>query len=420
MFLTFLFPLIVFCQQINKTTYGSYFHENGIKMTNEEIQAEIDAFKQKWTGEMNQEWWDALQKANKEAVYYTSLPFIDEEKMIETYGSDWFEDYFNNLDSFGYPDENGSVEEGKKMIYKRKNQLPFTKDLIYYFEVRNLYLNYAKMMIVDQPWNSEDGTYGSMYDALTNSKVAMHAYSRINMTTEELQFLKDYMNEKDGFYYGNSKGWMNILNTISSIGVFLMIWMIMISSQMINKERDGMMELLSSTAYGRQRLFTSKVSATFLAGLIALAINIIGVMLVAFCTHQIGDANVNVSEGLHMVSIFTYKQSFWISLFIILVGLMIISMMGVLVSTFIKSPYISLILTTMIIVSFNFFKTLRILFPMGFMSVDAVVYRNFTISIFNHVFLLCQLIPQIWIPVIIMMFTIGLRQFGSKKYQRVL
>lgn len=197
-------------------------------------------------------------------------------------------------------------------------------------------------MLADKPWNSEDGTFGTMYSSFNNEKVAAPVYS-LDVSRAELQLLKDYMNEKKSFHYGDSREWFSLLETYSTVGIVLMVWVLVISSNVVNRERkQNMLEVLSSCSRGGSALFLSKLAAVITCALIGLLLMILPVTLYAWLSGNLGDMAVNITEGLHMISVFTYQEGFLISMEVLVLGAMVCAILGTLASTCLKSSYVSL------------------------------------------------------------------------------
>lgn len=151
------------------------------------------------------------------------------------------------------------------------------------------------------------------------------------------------MNEKKSFHYGDSREWFSLLETYSTVGIVLMVWVLVISSNVVNRERkQNMLEVLSSCSRGGSALFLSKLAAVITCALIGLLLMILPVTLYAWLSGNLGDMAVNITEGLHMISVFTYQEGFLISMEVLVLGAMVCAILGTLASTCLKSSYVSL------------------------------------------------------------------------------
>ena len=285
-----------------------------------------------------------------------------------------------------------------------------------------LYMGYGKTMLANKPWNSEDGTFGTMYSAFNNEKVASPVYS-LDVSRSELQLLKAYMNEQGSFHYGDSKEWFSLLETYSTVGIVLMVWVLVISSSLISRERkQNMLEVLSSCSRGGSSLLLSKLAAVITCAWAGLLLMILPVTLYAWLSGNLGDMAVNITEGLHLVSIFTYQEGFLISLEVLALGAVVCAVLGVLASTCVKSSYVSLGICLLFLfagTALSSYTSWMKLFPVKFMETTSVAVRGFTCNLFHHAFFLWKLLPLIWIPGALIIGYIALRIYRSPSYQRV-
>ena len=200
-----------------------------------------------------------------------------------------------------------------------------------------------------------------------------------------------------------------------------MIWVLLISTDVVNKERKNqMLEIQRTCVNGKSRLIISKMGAVLVSSIIGFIVMIGGVSLYALLTGGIGDASVSVIEGIFMVSIFNFGQAYFIGVMCILLGALTTAMIGCLVSTFIKSTYRSLALTVIVMyivpTLFNVFGNIKNLIPVNFMSISNVSVRNFTTMFLGKPYYLYQLLPMIWIPICILIVVIVRFKYNSKSY----
>lgn len=417
-----ILPVIIFLNRITDTSsnMNPYLHADGSRMSTEEIQDEVHREKMKWTGTMDADWWERLEKANRTSEKRMDAHIFDMEKMNVLYGDDWYEDYQAHKKAYAYEDDTKEAKKGKKILYLRKEFLPNYEADITDGVICTLYMNYGKTMIVNKPWNSEDGTFGTMYSSFNNEKVAGPVYS-LDVSKPELQLLKTYMNEQDTFHYGDSGEWFSLLETYSVIGIVLMVWIFVISSSLISKERkQNMMEVLSSCSKGGGSLFKSKLAAVITCSLAGLLLIMLPVTLYALLSGNLGDSAVNMTEGLNLISVFTYQEGFLISLEVLILGAVVCAVLGTLASTCLKSSYVSLgICLLFILVSTQLTFSWMKLFPVKFMDATSVAVRGFTCNLFGHAFFLWKLLPILWIPAVLLIGYAALRIYRSRSYQRI-
>ncbi|MCR0265751.1 ABC transporter permease [[Clostridium] innocuum] len=419
-----ILPVVIFQNRITDTGkyMNPYLHEDGSRMSTKEIQAEVHREKLKWTGTMDADWWQRLTTASRAAEKRLDTHFYDMDKMNALYGDDWYEQYQKDKKAYAGENEAKEQKKGKKILYQRKEPLPNYKKDIADEVVLMLYMGYGKTMLANKPWNSEDGTFGTMYSAFNNEKVASPVYS-LDVSRSELQLLKAYMNEQGSFHYGDSKEWFSLLETYSTVGIVLMVWVLVISSNLICRERkQNMLEVLSSCSRGGSSLLLSKLAAVITCAWAGLLLMVLPVTLYAWLSGNLGDMAVNITEGLHLVSIFTYQEGFLISLEVLALGAVVCAVLGVLASTCVKSSYVSLGICLLFLfagTALSSYTSWMKLFPVKFMETTSVAVRGFTCNLFHHAFFLWKLLPLIWIPGALIIGYIALRIYRSPSYQRV-
>lgn len=396
------------------------YYDQGQKMSKQEVLQEIAVAKQQWTGIMDESWWERLQQAFIESELRSNEQLFDVDQMNELYGTGWSLDYALNHQDYTIAAD-GEVEEGKKQLILRKNILPSTKEDIAKDVAWDIYMNYAEIILKNKPWNSEDGTYGTMYSGLSGEATPSPVYSSANLSKAEILMLKDKMNSIDTFYYGDTKNLGSLLSTLATSGILLMIWVLLISTDIVNKERKNqMLEIQRTCINGKSRLILSKIGAVLISSTIGFVVIVGGVSLYALLTGGVGDASVSVIEHIYMVSIFNFRQAYLIGVMSIFLGTLVTAMIGCLVSTFIKSTYRSLALTVIIMyivpTLFNVFGNIKNLLPVNFMSITNVSVRNFTTMFFGKPYYLYQLLPILWIPICIFIIIIVKFKYNSKSY----
>lgn len=419
--------LIVFCLISVWIYHGNVFtpderdyYDQGVLMSKKEVLKEIALAKQQWTGEMDESWWESLQQAFIESEMRSNEQLFDVDQMNQLYGPGWNLDYALNHQDYTMATDS-EAEEGKKQLILRETFLPSIKEDIAKDVAWDIYMNYAETVLKNKPWNSEDGTYGVMYSGLSGEATPAPVYSSTKLSKAEILMLKEKMNSIDTFYYGDTKNWEGLLNTLTTSGILLMVWVLLISTDAVNKERKNqMLEIQRTCVNGKSRLILSKIGAVLVSSVIGFAVIIGGVSLYALLTGGIGDASVSVIEGIYMISIFNYGQAYFIGVMIILLGALATAMIGCLVSTFTKSTYRSLALTVTVMyvmpTLFNVFGNLKNLVPVNFMSISNVSVRNFTAMFFGKPYYLYQLLPMIWIPICILIVIIVRFKYNSKSY----
>lgn len=419
--------LIVFCLISIWIYNGNVFtpakrdyYDQGEIMSKKEVLKEIALTKQQWTGAMDESWWERLQQTYIENEMRSNEQLFDVEKMNQLYGPGWNLDYALNHQAYTMATDS-EAKEGKKQLILRETPLPSIKEDIAKDVTWDIYMNYAEIVLKNKPWNSEDGTYGVMYSGLSGEETPSPVYSSTKLSKAEILMLKEKMNSIDTFYYGDTKSWDGLLNALGVSGILLMIWVLLISTDIVNKERKNqMLEIQRTCVNGKSRLILSKIGAVLVSCIIGFAVMIGGVSLYALLTGGIGDASVSVIEGIYMVSIFNYGQAYFIGVMCILLGAFATAMIGCLVSTFIKSTYRSLALTVIVLyivpTLFNIFGNIKNLIPVNFMSISNVSVRNFTTMFFGKPYYLYQLLPMIWIPICVLIVFIVRFKYNSKSY----
>lgn len=392
-----------------------YHWEDGSVMSKDEIAQEVAKEKQRWTGTMDETWWKNLQKASVEAQKRIDMHIIDFEKMNALYGETWYEDYRAHQEHYVY--EETEASDTKRVLYYREEKVPYDVQSIKDFEVLNLQYNYGKTMMERQPWNIVDVSY---YE---NNEARFSGYANSALTQEELVLLSDVMNQKT-FHYGDSKAWMFVLETLPFIGIFLIIWMTFIAATAMNGERrNRMLETISTCKKGKTPLFFTKLLAVMACGCFAILCLVGSLLLFAQITGNLGDAQVNITEGLTMLSIYTYQEGLLISIGVMILGVCVIGVLGLVLSTIISSSYLSLALCFAALFILNIvleqFGRLDYLWPVTFIRAEGVAIKNFTISFNDHAFLLWQLLPCIWIPMIIVGSLVGWYFYQKRSYDKI-
>lgn len=391
-----------YTEEMQNEYQGTYVHEDGTEMTVAQRKEEVYKQKEQWTGTMDEEWWNRLNIAYRDASERDDRKRIDFDQMDAIYGKGWYEEYFQDHSKFYYEFEleQGIDVSGKRLLYQldaiQNNTIHDIADDV----VLRLQWNYGGMMVEERPWNNEGAYLTTMFSSYNNEPVDFSAFAYQNLTTEELNVLKDTLNEREPFHYGNSKDTMLILNTLSFTGTLLMLWAIVISCNIFNKERKNqMLEVLSTCSKGRKSLFVNKVCAVGACGFFGYFL-VLGALL-GYCAiaGHFGDLDVNITERLNMVSIFTYKEGLILSLLMILLGVLATCAIGCLISTCIKSTYRSMATTFAVLLLPNLLPIwgrYDIFFPSQFMQIKGVAVSNFTIPLFDHVVFLWKLLPLVW------------------------
>lgn len=414
-----------YTEEMQNEYQGTYYDDDGTEMTLAQRKEETYKAKEQWTGEMNAEWWNRLNIAYRDASERDDRKRIDFDQMDALYGKDWYEEYFQDHSKFYYEFEleQGIDVSGKRLLYPLETIKNNTIHDIADDVVLRLQWNYAGIMVEKRPWNNEGAYLTTMFSSYNNEPEDFSAFAYQNLTTEELNVLKDILNEREPFHYGNSKDTMLILNTLSFVGTLLMIWSIVISCNIFNKERKNqMLEVLSTCSKGRKSLFVNKVCAVGACGFFGYLF-VLGTLL-GYCalTDHFGDLDVNITEQLNMVSIFTYKEGLILSLLMILLGVLATCAIGCLISTWIKSTYRSMAATFAIMLVpaiLPIWSRYDILLPSQFMQVRDVAIANFTIPLFDHVVFLWKLLPLVWIPVTIALILFAYMMQHRKQYVRI-
>lgn len=373
--------------------------------------------KQAWKGVMDDAWWNRLEKANKEAEKRWDSHIIDFSKMEATYGVDWYEDYKAHSDRYGNPEYDDM--DGKQELYYREDTRTYGKQDIIDMTVMDIY-QYGKTMIVKQPWNHEDGTDGFMISMFDNTKVPSPVYA-YDVSKEEVLLLKQKMNEKENFRYGDSKHLDVLFTALSLMGILLMFWVVLISGNMINKERRrGMLETLSTCKKGKGRLFLSKLLAVICCAMLGSFVMASALVLYAALCDGIGDLSVNATESVNLISIVTYGEGLVTTFAMMSLGIVIIATIGVFFSTFFRSSYISMaiLLVFCFMSGYGWMGTFHNLMPDAMLDADRAI-NCFTISLFDHVWYLTDIRLLIWIPLLTLLGFIAWKRYTSKTYPRI-
>lgn len=413
--------LSIFFFQSNLETNTSYTHADGSLMSEKEVAQYIDEEKQKWTGAMDEEWYKKLEKEYLIADRRMEEQIYDFKKIENTYGTDWYEDYKSNGSKYVSEDAPKAEKEGRRVLFYNDN-ITHTKVDIKHEVIWSIYMNYAETMVVKKPWNYKDGIDGALYSMYDNSKTPSFIYPRLVYSKSELLFMKDVMNNKGTFHYGNSKEWLNIIETIAMTGLLLLIWMIFIASDILNKERKkNMLEVLSSCPKGKTNLFFSKVATVIACGMIGTVVMVGAFMVYAGLGGYIGDAMVNMTEGKYAICLFTYGEAFCISIFYLMIGVIIVGTIGVVVSTYIKSSYRSLAVLFLLIFVPSFISSylfpFDIYLPIELMKAgDMTIYAPIT-TLFSTVAYTWIVLPMVWFPICGVMLYITWKTYKNRKYR---
>lgn len=388
------------------------YYDNGQLMGKKEVLAEVNKVVTKWEGELTPSYFHTLKETFIQYEMRLNEKLFDKEKMDALYGEGW------NMDYMQYPSRYGEGKERQLII--RDQILPHTKEDIEGSIVFDIYMNYAKPLLEEKLWDNENGVRGQMFSA-GGSKVDAPVYNA-RITEEEILFLKDEINQIESFYYGQPKQWSSLLITLGTSGMLLLIWIILISSNNVNKERkNGMLELQRTSIAGKRKLILSKLMAVIVMAVIGW-LALIGITtFYALITGGLGDANINLYHHLNAPSPFTYGQAFTIGIIITLLGAIVTSIIGTLMSTFIKSTYQSLGITFTLLffvpMLLGIFGPFKYLMPHSFMNLNNSTLMRFTINIFNQVNYLYKMIPMLWIPIMLILIVVICIKYTSKTYK---
>lgn len=394
-----------------------YVHSDGSVISEAEKEAIIHQVKQEWTGEMDEAWWQSFQKAYQETIEADSIRTWDSEKMEEMYGKDWYADYQKHPEIYVYDAKN--KQKGQRLIYEKGKPNAKTKEDLKSETMFDIYL-YANILVRYQPWQKETARSHFMMSLDGKPAELENVYAKTPRTKAEFHLLHQKLEQQKPFHYGDSKHASDLISSYSTVGVLSALWVMIIASGIISKERKGnMLELLHTCTKGRGSLFWAKLLGVCIASLCGMLVIFAVVTIYAYACGYIGDMAVNSSETIYGVALYTYGQAFWISIECLILGTLVCAIISAFLSTYLKSSYVTLgilVGTFMLTTELGSSLPLLELVPSGFMPTPSVVFFGYTYSLFHHAFMKTQLLPMLWIPICILLSYGAYRHFISKKY----
>lgn len=399
----FILILIIFqtgSTRLNSVDYFGY-RDDGSYVEGSEAKEYLQGIAETYEGKMDAAWYSNFDKDLREAQKDNALFCADEKRMIENYGENWLDIYLENSDSFYVDDGSNQYEkEDKKPFYKKS-------DLNRGGLLRNDFLitlnaNYVGM-IKEKRWNNDTNIKSDVIGKTDAAKDAMYWQSK--STDEDVKvFVLAELNEQEVFEYGNSDGWELLISLFESAYFLLPMFIILVTSNMFNKERSShMIEVMKTCTYGKRKTAYAKICASILIALGACVSFICISTFYVMMKEGLGNWNALYSIIINAINSFTIKEVFLGSILLFLSGSIIVAITSSFISCIVKSSYISLIVSVLVFV-LPLFLTFEFatLFPINLMEIESIFASISVIHIFDNFYMITDVV-WIWIiPVVLL------------------
>lgn len=382
--------VIVFSSFVNVHNRGSWigYREDGSLIQDEEAMDYEREILQSYEGEMNAAWFTRLHQDVREAQKEDVLLRADHEKMQMVYGDDWLAHYMENAESYMQ-----SVQLEVDVEHSSTIPILYVKDtfkngnLLEYSALQTLAHGYASF-VEEKQWNLG-----------MRKEDSKEAYWTRNLTEKEKEKVIDDVNSMSAYSYGETSGWKEVFNNMEGAYFVFPIFLIILTSNMFNKEMSSnMVEILKTSRYGKRKAAFAKLYAGIALTMMFTCILLLWFFLSAYLRYGLGNWNVLLSEIMqNAMSPFTVKDAILGGIWIISIGALVVSMTSMLFSCILKSPYLSLILSAVIFILPAFLRADIVqLFPIHFMAVWDVFTSIETFSVLGSLYYLAQII-WIWL-----------------------
>lgn len=362
-----------------------------------------------YEGAMDDAWFARFEQDYVEEQKKYLAANFDVSRMQEVYGNDWMDYYIANEEDFmneKHIKENPEYLEQGRMPYYEIEQAPrYTLRYSFLSSLRNNYVEHVQT----KPWNQNG--------IVKKGREDFSLYSNTLLQNKEKDFIKDTLNKEEIFYYGNSDGWKALLSLIANSYFLFPMFLILISSNMFNKEKNTqMMEIIRTSKYGKKKCAIAKIIAITLTAWLFTALLLAADTLYIFTTMGLGNWQVNAAAAYVSISPFTFQQIYLSAIALYMLGAFVIVQTCCLLSCLLKSNYVSLLLSTAAIVIPNVLPgKIFHLFPMQFMELGSSLINGATFQFLDSIYFIKD-IAFFWILPIIVFALIGYYYYKSYRF----
>lgn len=399
----------VFSQSSSNLREYQGLSDEGEMLNGKEAYWYTEEIGKEYEGAMDDAWFARFEQDYMEAKKKYLAANFDVSRMQEVYGNDWMDYYIANEKDFmneKHIKENPEYLEQGRMPYYEIEQAPgYTLRYSFLSSLRYNYVEYVQT----KPWNQNGIVKKGSED--------FSLYSNTLLQNQEKDFIKDTLNKEEIFYYGNSDGWKALLSLIANSYFLFPMFLILISSNMFNKEKNTqMMEIIRTSKYGKKKCAIAKIIAITLTAWLFTALLLAADTLYIFTTMGLGNWQVNAAAAYVSISPFTFQQIYLSTIALYMLGAFVIVQTCCLLSCLLKSNYVSLLLSTAVIVIPNVLPgKIFHLFPLQFMELGSCLINGATFQFLDSIYFIKD-IAFIWILPIIVFALIGYYYYKSYRF----
>ena len=396
----------VFSQSSSNLSEYQGLSDEGEMLKGKEAYWYTEEVGKEYEGEMDEAWFTKLEQDYVEAQKKYLAANFDVSHMQEVYGNDWMEYYIANEKDFineKYIKENPEyLDQGLMPYYEIEHAPGYTLRYSFLSSLRYNYVEY----IQTKPWNQEG--------LVEKGSEKFSLYSNSMLEDTEKDFIKETLNKETTFYYGNSDGWKALISLIANSYFLFPMFLILISSNMFNKEKNTqMMEIIRTSKYGKKKCASAKIIAITLTAWLFTALLLGADTLYIFTTMGLGNWNVNAAAAYVSISPFTFQQIYLSAIALYMFGAFVIVQTCCLLSCILKSNYVSLLISTAAIVIPNVLPgKIFHLFPMQFMELGSILANGATFQLADSIYFTKDIV-YLWILPVIVFVSISYYYYKS-------
>lgn len=380
----------LFLNTLHVSTNWQGYAEDGSILKGEQVIAYEQELQKDHEGEMDDTWFQTLHMEVEQAIKQDAMLRADHTKMEEAYGKAWLSLYCEDPYRFleiGIMEQNPDVSFHELPFYKMdayKDGVLLKRSILE--ELQNGYASFVK----ERLWNQ-----------IHEEK--KDAYWTRRMSQQEQQHVLADLNARTSFFYGESTGWRMVLNGFAGAYFLFPIFLIILTSQMFNKEKSSnMMELIKTSTYGKRKVAYAKLLAGVLLTLIFTWLLISGILLYAYFHYGLGNWNALLSVlNTGAINPFTLKEAVLGGIWMISVGALVVSIVSMFFSCMLKSRYASLVLSIVVFLLPALIQNdVMKLMPIHFMEVKNVFFSIQMLTLFHSLY---YFVEVVWIWILPMM-----------------
>lgn len=392
----------LFLNTLHVSTNWQGYAEDGSILKGEQVIAYEQEIQKGYEGEMDDAWFQALHMEVEQAIKQDAMLRVDHTKMEEAYGRDWLSLYceapYRFLD-IEVMEQNPDASFDELPFYTMdayKNGVLLKRTILE--ELQNGYAGFVK----ERLWNQ---THEEKKDA----------YWTRRMSQQEQQKVLADLNKRASFFYGESTGWKMVLNGFAGAYFLFPIFLIILTSQMFNKEKSSnMMELIKTSSYGKRKVAYAKLLAGILLTLMFTWLLVGGILLYAYSRYDLGNWNALLSVlNAGAINPFTLKDAVLGGIWMITIGALVVSIVSMFLSCMLKSRYASLVLSIVVFILPALIQNdVMKLMPIHFMEVKNVFFSIQMLSLFHSLYYFVEVV-WIWILPMVMFCITSIWQYRS-------